>query len=125
MRSLKRTIACTAAAASLVAVPAAALATGSAAAHAAATAAQTDYRNAVARCHRMTTGGERRRCMQDAEAVRNAAMIRAQALPGDAKLMELNFLPAADGAQDGAVPDYRDLPDIHLVPDNLASNAGR
>ncbi len=124
MRNLKRTIAFTATAASLLAVPAAALATGSAAAHAAATAAQTDYRNAVTRCHRMT-GGERRRCMQDAEAVRNAAMIRAQGLPGDAKRMDLNFLPAADGTRDGAVPAYRDLPDIHLVPDNLAGNAGR
>lgn len=124
MRSLKRTIALTATAASLLAAPVAAPATGSAAVHAAATAAQSGHGNAVALCSRMN-GGERRRCMQDAEAARNAAMIRAQDVPGDAKLMDLDFPPATNGTPGGAVPAYRNLPDIPLVPDNLAVNADR
>jgi hypothetical protein len=124
MRSLKRTIAFTATAACLLAVSAATLATGSAALHAAATAAHSDYRNAIARCARMN-GGEQRRCVQDADAARNAAVIRPQDAPGDAQSIDLNFLPAAEGTQGGAVPPYRELLDLHPVPDYLAVNTAR
>lgn len=129
MRRFKQALAFTAAAASLLAVSAAPLAAGSTTFHTAEAAARSDYRIAVARCSRLDSD-EQPRCMQDAEAARSAARIRARNAPGDAKLMDLNLLPDANdasdpGTQGGGLPTYRELPDVPAVPDNLASNDAR
>jgi hypothetical protein len=134
MRRYQRAIAFAATAASLLVVSAVTLAAGSAAYTAAMSAARSDHRSAVAGCNRMS-GGQQRDCLRDADAAREAAMIRARDLQGGAKAMDLNLLPAAEGAagnevfeqgtQGGGLPAYRNLPDVQRVPDNLASNARR
>ena len=107
MRRYQRAIAFAATAASLLVVSAATLAAGSAADEAAVSA----------------------------DAAREAAIVRARDLQGGAKAMDLNLLPAAEGAagnevfeqgtQGDGLPAYRHLPDVQRVPDNLASNARR
>jgi hypothetical protein len=120
-----------AAGAALAAMP---IAAESAAVRAADAAAQSNYRNAVAGCNRMK-GSEARRCMRDADAARNAAEFEARDMQGDARFMDLIFLPAAEGGAGdasreqrtpgGITPTYRILPDVKGVPDNLARNAAR
>lgn len=106
----------------------------SAVVYAADAAAESNYRNAVAGCNRMK-GSAARRCMRDADAARNAAEIKAQDTPGDAKSMDLIFRPAAEGATGdagreprtpgGSTPTRWILPDDNGVPDNLAGNTAR
>jgi len=134
MRRFKRVTAIAATAAGLLAVSAASFAAGGTTYDAAVTAAQSDYRNAVASCNRMDRD-EQRRCMRDADAARDAATIKARDMQDDTKSMGLDFLPAAEGATGddiherdapgGGMPTYRKLPDVERLPDNLASNAVR
>jgi hypothetical protein len=84
----------------------------SAALRAADAAARSDYGNAVASCNRMDRDAQRR-CMEDADAARNAA----EGATGE-DIHEL-------GTPGGGLPTYRKLLDVERLPDNLAGNAVR
>lgn len=76
----------------------------------------------------LSTGGAAHGAAVNAGAARRVAMIRAQNLQGDAKSMDLDFLPPVEGAarsESPTPPGKWILPGVERVPDNLASNASR
>lgn len=118
MKRSRKVVGFAATAACLLAVSAATLAAGGDAYETAVSAARSEHRSAVAGCNRMSDG-EQGDCLRDADAAREAAMIRA---------LDMHFPPPTEGAAGGespAPPGKWMLPDVERVPDNLASNASR
>lgn len=76
----------------------------------------------------LSAGGAAYEAAVNADAARRVAMVRAQDLQGDAKSMDLDFLPPAEGAAGSKSPTPPGkwiLPGVERVPDDLASNASR
>lgn len=118
MKRTGRVVGFAATAACLLAVSAVTLAAGGDAYEAAVNAARSEHRSAVADCNRMSEGRQGE-CLRDADAAREAAMIRA---------LDLNFPPPTEGAAGGEAPPPPGkwmLPGVEPVPDNLASNLPR
>lgn len=118
MKCSRRVVGFAATAACLLAVAAATHAAGGDAYEAAVSAARSEHRSAVAGCN-IRSEGEQGDCLRDADAAREAAMIRA---------LDLHFPPPTEGAAGGespVPPGKWMLPGVEPVPDNLASNAPR
>jgi hypothetical protein len=98
-----------------VVLSAVSLAADSASLRAAETAAESDYRNAIATCNRMNRDAARH-CMRDIDAALRAATMEAQDEQGGGRSLE-------PGTPDGAMPTYRQLPAGERLPANLACNA--